>query len=447
MARYMLGLVTTKATLFAQNFRVPLGRLGVIRPQLLQPLSHEELMKIRWTTLSHCILPVCVCALIILLGTITCQAATYYVATTGSDSNPGTSDRPWRHPMKCVRSPIKAGDTCIVRSGTYTDTDRNGTTVYTSSLSASGTSSQPITIKSEKPLGAVIVVPSSVSGTNSAINIHRPYYIIEGFDINGGTNAASHVGIIFKSTATGGVARSNAIHHIARSVCTNTGMNSGILIQGTSNVRIEENRIYTIGRRRNGESGCSTSIYQHDHGVYAYGANITIRRNVIYDTNRGYPIHIYGGTTTNLYIYHNTLSGKSPTGLPQGQIRLASTINGAYVRNNASHNASVAMANVWSLSASNVNISHNQSTSAMNVHSTKPSGVTFSNNLEKVSNLGFINASGNDFRLTSSSIAINRGTSSGVPLVPDGVPDVAAYEYSQQNNIASPLTPTGLSAQ
>lgn len=77
-----------------------------------------------------------------------------------------------------------------MRSGTYTDTDRNGVVVYVNSNSAAGTSSQPITIKSEVRQGAVIAVPSTHSN-NFGFYISRPYYIIEGFDITGGNKAGA----------------------------------------------------------------------------------------------------------------------------------------------------------------------------------------------------------------------------------------------------------------
>lgn len=386
-----------------------------------------------------------------LLEPMAAQAATYYVATTGSDSNSGGSTSPWRNIQRCARSPVKAGDTCIVRSGTYTaPSSMPNVVVYISSTSAAGTASQPITIKSEKQNGAVVTIPSTSKSLNAGFYVGRPYYIIQGFNITGGANNGSSVGFVgvsLQSSATGATVRSNIIHHIGRTVCSNSGYGfAGIYIAATSSVLIEENRIYSIGRRRNGESGCSTSKFQHDHGVYLRGGtNVTLRRNVMYDTNRGYPIHAYGGTVSGLNIYHNTISGKSPTGLPVGQILLSSTVRNASIKNNISSDAQAGMIHAWSLSGSNISVLSNLSDTLVKSSSGIP-GATYSSNRERT-NPGFISKSSNDFRLTSSSAAINRGTTSGVPVVPDGAPDIAAYEYSLQSNISSPFTPTGVSVQ
>src|SRR5215510_3687893 len=45
-------------------------------------------------------------------------ATTYYVATTGTDGNPGTSTQPWATLQHAVQT-IAPGDTIIVRAGTY----------------------------------------------------------------------------------------------------------------------------------------------------------------------------------------------------------------------------------------------------------------------------------------------------------------------------------------
>src|SRR5450759_2963509 len=69
----------------------------------------------------------------------TTQSNTYYVSTTGSDTNPGTLSQPWKTIQKAVNT-VVAGDTIYVRGGQY-DGIKNGW-----SFKNSGTSSQPITL-------------------------------------------------------------------------------------------------------------------------------------------------------------------------------------------------------------------------------------------------------------------------------------------------------------
>lgn len=395
---------------------------------------------------------------LIVLGTGSAQATTYYVASTGNDSNPGTSIQPWRHPQKCVDSgsPLIAGDTCIVRSGTYTDTGTDGITIWIRGNSPAGTATKPITLKSEIPYGAIIQVPHTHTNSNTAIHINAAYWMVEGFDIDGSlsTDPTNHVGIRLANASNGTVIRNNRIHHIGRS-CNDTHndsgnvqhVNAGILVTGQSDVLIQENVIYTIGRYRNDENGCSTSIYQHDHGIYAAGTNLTIRRNVIFDANRGYPIHIYGGTTTNLQIYHNTLSGRSATGYPKGQIRLASTINQARIMNNLSHNSSGGLVNAFPLKGLDVVVSHNMGDSSMNIWGMPIPGVTFSDNFEQHANLSLADPSRYDFRLTEKSVAIDRGTTIGVPQVKDGAPDIGAFEFAGAGPDKQLLAPVELKVQ
>ncbi len=388
----------------------------------------------------------------VLLGSITAEGATYYVATTGSDSNPGTSGQPWRNPKKCASSPIQAGDTCIIQSGKYSDPSGNGILVYVSGNSPTGTSSQPITIKSESPLGAVMTIPSNADSVNAAFYITRPYYIIEGFDISGGDrddSSISYAGIVFARSATGGIAKLNSIHHIARTVCSNSAFGfSGLFVQGTYDVRIEHNQIYSIGRLREGENECSTKLFQNDHGIYIEGAtNVIVQRNVFYDISRGFPIHVYksGGTTTNLAIYHNTFSGHSPTGKPVGHILLASTLKGATIKNNISCDSQSGMIVAYSLTASDVTVSYNLSDALEKVGS-RLAGITFANNIERSTSLGFVDWAKSNFRLTPKSSAINRGTTVGVPPVEDGAPDIGAYEFSEQDS-STPKIPVGVAIQ
>ena len=378
-------------------------------------------------------------------------AATRYVATTGNDANTGATDSPYRSIKKCVQV-SSAGDTCLVRAGTYTAADqtpaRDDIVVYLSPSqgSPSGTAANPITIKSETPLGAVIKVPYKNAGTYGFYISGVSGYLIEGFDINStgtvwGTGTLSASAGIYAGGSNITVRR-NHIWNIARTMCSEAPYgHNGILVGTDTNILIEDNVINQIGRLRNGESGCSTTIYQHDHGIYSSGADfLTIRRNVIYDANRGYPIHLFttGQTHDHINIYHNTISGKSPTGAPAGQIMLANTLSNINITNNIFHDAPSGYAvNYFSVpSATNIVINYNIQNSQdadgvvdMQNPSAKPaSGVSASNNIFNAT-LGLTSTStgSEDFTLLSTSAAINAGINIGDPFC-GSVPDMGAFE-------------------
>ncbi|HYM89912.1 MAG TPA: right-handed parallel beta-helix repeat-containing protein, partial [Nitrospiraceae bacterium] len=255
-------------------------------------------------------------AVFFFIGVVLAQATTYYVATTGNDSNNGTSvGTPFLTIQKCINV-VVAGDTCTVANGTYTVPDATGVVGFMSG--ANGTPSQPITIKSTNPLGAHVLLTSRNNG-NHGFYVGRNYWVIEGFDISGGASngtSAAHLGFTIQGT-TGVTVKNNTIHHIATTVCSMSVFgNAGIYLDGTTSTTLQNNVLHTIGRKRTGESGCGASQNFNDHGIYAEAAtNLTITRNLFYLVNRGWPIHIYksgGGTTTNLAIYHNTFANKSP---------------------------------------------------------------------------------------------------------------------------------------
>ena len=380
----------------------------------------------------------------------TAQAATYYVATTGNDANDGSSGSPYRTMKRCTQAPTAPGDTCIVRDGTYVAADI-GRTDYALWLAASqgsvaGTSGSPITLKSEHYLGAVVKVPS-VNAGSSAMRISQPYWIIEGFDINGtGTvwntgASASAAGITV--VANNVTIRRNHIWDIARTMCSNSAFGqSGILVNNNvQNTLIEYNRLHQIGRLRNGESGCVTTAFQHDHGIYSAGADVvTIRHNEIYDTNRGYPIHVYtsGATHDGITIVQNTVSGGSPTTLPAGQIILCNTVSNVTIKNNLFHAAPLGYPINYcpGTTATNVVITYNvqdaeddDATNDMQNPSSKPaSGITANNNVFNAT-LGLANttAGSENFTLLSTSAAINAGVALGDAFC-GSAPDMGAYE-------------------
>jgi hypothetical protein len=396
--------------------------------------------------------------LLILSQPIAAQADTYYVEITGNDSNPGTSDRPWRHPQKCVdrNSPLVKGDTCLIGKGTYTDTDGDGIVIYIRSSAPQGTASEPITLKSASPLGAVISLSSTGKG-NSGIYVGRSHYVIEGFDIQGGKNPlAATAGINVSGVVTGLTIRQNAIHGQGVGVCSeSSNAYSGIQLSSSSNVTIEHNRIYHIGRLRNGVQDCTTTKNFQDHGVYSPGAsNVTIRRNIFYDITRGYALHVYSGrgkSHENVFIYNNTISGKSPTGRPSGQIALCNTLRNVHIKNNIFHDLPLDYVIQYCAAGTNaisLVISHNLTNGTRNDFQNpnkKPfSGVTQLSNRTNV-DPRFVDAESRNFKLLSTSPAINSGTNMGLPYK-GSAPDIGAYEFSEQDD-PEPLRPEDVRIQ
>jgi hypothetical protein len=398
------------------------------------------------------------CALFFFIGVATVHAATYYVATTGSDSNHGTSASPWRNPQKCTAPPIQAGDTCLVEDGTYTDVDGNGLVVYAGGSSVQGTAGAPITIMSLNQYGAKIVLSGSNTTNNEGFHLTRNYYIIDGFDISGGTGSSTTVanhGIVLTG-GTGVIIRNNKIHNIGRTVCSRSGLGYTGLFVGSgiiTSLTIDSNIFASIGRLRVGESGCAASVPldQQDHGMYIDGNGgspgingVTITRNLCYDTNRGYCIQFFGGAVTNATVWNNTFADGSPTGWPVGQIILGGTLNTADFKNNISHNSVGAPLTVTSaVSCSGITIDYtltnNTDSDLFTTNHGKPACVTVGTHNHINTSPGFTDAGTRVYTLAPGSAAINAGTNVGVP-VQDGATDIGAYEFGDSTTLL-PLPP------
>ncbi len=129
------------------------------------------------------------------LATGLAQATTYYVATTGNDSNPGTEAAPFLHVSKGAAA-AHAGDTVIVMNGTYgsegqlANLNSVGAVV---TMSNSGTPGNPITIEAQNRGQAILDASSSALsplgcyGAWSYFDLsYASYVVIQGFVIQNG---------------------------------------------------------------------------------------------------------------------------------------------------------------------------------------------------------------------------------------------------------------------
>ena len=406
--------------------------------------------------------------LVFVLSSSLAGATNYYVATTGNDtSGTGSSGNPWRNPQKCVQSgtPLVAGDTCVIRAGTYTNEDGSipggwkGRIMVITSASPVATSANPITIKADDGATVTFEIPNAWPGVDCNVSScpftgiyfsnNGSYYTVEGINFtrpgsNYYTNAAI-AGITSLSATNGLTIRRNRFHDIARTVCHNGTLgNVGVYMQSPTNAIVEQNVFATIGRLRNGESGCSTVIFHHDHGVYVEAStNIFIHHNVFYDVTRGFPINlkarVSGTKTFHTKIYNNVFSGDSPTTEPAGQIALTNQLDDVQIKNNIFNDPEDGRF-VWTVSSGvsltapvgagiiiQSNLSNSTRTNATVVKDQALfSPITSSGNILSTSP-GFTNVAGNDFTLASGSAAIN--ACSDIGLSYNGAsPDCGAFE-------------------
>lgn len=382
-----------------------------------------------------------------LLPSVHANAATYYVATTGNNSNPGTSSKPWRT-VAYAASKMVAGDTTYVNGGVYNEgLIRFGTP---------GTSSAPIKLLNAPGAFPVIdcvdkaagkqVLFQNYSGSSKAIG----WITFEGFEIKN-----CYYGIKWYNLHDSTIRRT-WVHHTAK---------SGIQGVGGSKILIDRSRInHTPG-----------------HGIYANGTAYAISNSLIYATS-GYGIQLNGtvayvaaeypgvqfAESHNWIIVNNTFAYSNTQ---SAMVVWGSRCNNARIENNIFYENGVTMpsytpqgVNFTSTTCTGIRINNNLayatgSGASAFLSSAAKEGVhyTQSGNIVNTLNPKFVNApatmpSSPNFALVSGSPAIDKGLSlSAAKISYPGTTrpklstyDVGAYEYDGSSS--SLAAPTSLQA-
>jgi hypothetical protein len=221
----------------------------------------------------------------------------YYVALTGSDSNPGTAELPFQTIERASKVALP-GTTIYVAPGTYEGGFKT---------SMSGTEAQRIYYVSSVPWGARLVPPMS-SDTKAGWDNRGNYVDIVGFDIDG---KASRDGVKWThgiyNAGSYTVIRGNHVHHIAQdSPCTSAG-GAGIGID--SYFHGEQNDV--TGNTVN-DIGAPTCRYAQGIDI---GTSGSATNNVVHDIG-GAAIHLWHDAN-NVVVSNNTVAAAT-TGILVG---------------------------------------------------------------------------------------------------------------------------------
>lgn len=229
----------------------------------------------------------------------------YYVATNGSDSNPGTKSQPFATLSKAV-SEVEAGDTVYVRGGTYYL--KNGLWI-----GKSGTQLAHIVFQSY-PGETAIVDGKNMSDDNDVFTIGGDYIDIKNFEARNATRIGINIwggqhiqilnnivhdskgaGILMSYTDSsqitdilvdGNTVYNNCLNNSDRT--KSEGWPSGIAADGDGDIRITNNTVYN----------------NYGEGIGSWASDGLISGNRVYDN---YSVEVYLSNTTDTRVEKNLI--------------------------------------------------------------------------------------------------------------------------------------------
>ena len=212
-----------------------------------------------------------------------------YVSPSGSDSNPGTRDEPFRTLVRAAQA-VTPGTTVHVAPGTYFGGVRTNT---------HGTAEARIVFESTERGGARLVPP--LDSRQPAAWVNRANYLdIIGFEVDGSQyqSGMKWLSGIYNGGSHNGV-HHNHVHHIGNDVPCEAKGGAGIGIDSYykgSDAEVTGNHVHDIG-----PPGC-----RYMHGIYI-STTAKVRDNIIYRAS-GAGIHLWHDAS-HVTIRSNTVVG------------------------------------------------------------------------------------------------------------------------------------------
>lgn len=242
---------------------------------------------------------------------------TYYVSTSGNDSNAGTSSAPWRH-INYAASKAQPGDTVQVAAGTYNElvtipNSGNSTSGYISFIGAAGAI-----------VDGTGLTPTGQQGLFSLEGAHS-YIIIQGFEMRNfsASGKVVPVGIDFEGTGSNIEFLNNHIHNIVIGGSTCNGANGlGVAVYGTGSTATTQisNLTFYGNELDHNVTGCSENVsFDGNVQYWVMGNNYVHNANNICLDNIGFE-----GVSSNAsydqardgWVFQNKLDGCTSTSNP-----------------------------------------------------------------------------------------------------------------------------------
>ncbi len=359
------------------------------------------------------------CGAVVLLAAAPMASAVakdLYVSTTGSDSNPGTQAAPVKTIAR-ADALASAGTIIHVAAGTYRvsapSLDNAGI-----KTSKSGTATARIKFVSDVKWGAKIIV----SGTGITWDSRGSYVDIDGFDISGsGRHGILAAGANLTMT-------NNFIHDLTISGGCNGSGGAAIDTYGpVGNVVIDRNVVRNIGASMIGR--CNTV-----QGIYIANANNVVTNNLVSGVAMA-GIQQWHGATASTIVNNTVFHTKDGILLGQGDAGTTTGSANNYVANNVVYdNTTYGIVELGKMAGNNRYVNNLVAKSGTSMRVAGSVSGTISSDPLFVAYQA--NGTGN-YRLSSSSPAIDRGTSTSAPRVdlmlvarPRGAAiDIGAYEF------------------
>jgi PKD repeat protein len=410
---------------------------------------------------------------------------TFYVDPNGSDSAAGTSASPWKTLQHAADS-VQAGDQVIVRAGNYAGF------IMGWDAPTAGTAANRITFLADPTAAAgSVVINARNSKTACGIDLEPgcDYITISGFTIQGAGGIATY------PNKGSGIKVTGNYDSVINNTVTNLDYGFGIFADNANGVLIQGNTVSGTGNHNNGDyghgiylsgstdgavvrgnvihdnsyigihvngdlseggNGLVTNALIEDNLIYNNGQNginadglqsSTIRNNLIYGF-QGFGIALYqidaaDGSKGNVIVNNTIVSNVSGAA---AALRIIDGSTGNTVLNNVLLGADGNAFRISSDSLSGLVSDYNAGSSS---YQSEDTGATQTaaqwqaqtgqdkHSVAATASALFVNAAGNNYHLSSTSPAIDKGTTTDAPSTDldgnarpngNGV-DIGAYEF------------------